>query len=255
MKPVIVRNIKIGEGQPKICVPIVGTTKEAILAEAKNFSSIPVDVAEWRADWFESVFQMDEVLDTARALREILEDIPILFTFRTKKEGGERDIGSKEYTALNIEIARSGYVDLIDVEVFSGDDVVTYIIEKAHEHKVKVVASNHDFHKTPEKDDIIRCLKKMDQLGADILKIAVMPHSKQDVLTLLSTTLEMSEMYTAKPIITMSMSGTGVISRLTGEFFGSALTFGAASKASAPGQIGVKELEQVLSIIHNSLQK
>ena len=68
-----------------------------------------------------------------------------------------------------------------------------------------------------------------------------------------SATLEMSEKYADRPIITMSMAGTGVVSRLTGETFGSALTFGAASKASAPGQIGVNELKQVLDIIHSSL--
>ena len=61
-----------------------------------------------------------------------------------------------------------------------------------------------------------------------------------------------AETYADRPIITMSMSGTGVISRLTGEFFGSALTFGAAAKASAPGQIPVSELETVLSVIHKS---
>ena len=63
----------------------------------------------------------------------------------------------------------------------------------------------------------------------------------------------MSEQYADRPIITMSMAGTGVVSRLTGETFGSALTFGAASKVSAPGQIGVHELKQVLDIIHKSL--
>mgnify|MGYP000529625487 CR=1 FL=1 len=84
----------------------------------------------------------------------------------------------------------------------------------------------------------------MQELGADIPKIAVMPTCKQDVITLLSATLEMSEKYADRPIITMSMAGTGVISRLTGETFGSALTFGAASKASAPGQIGVNELSR-----------
>jgi 3-dehydroquinate dehydratase len=31
------------------------------------------------------------------------------------------------------------------------------------------------------------------------------------------------------------------------------MTFGAAAKASAPGQIGVKELDVVLETIHNSL--
>ena len=127
------------------------------------------------------------------------------------------------------------------------------LIDLAHSYGVKVIASNHDFDATPEKDEIVRRLRMMQDYGADIPKMAVMPRNKQDVLTLLSATLEMSEQFADRPIITMSMAGTGVVSRLTGETFGSALTFGAATKASAPGQINVNELAQVLDIIHKSL--
>ena len=35
MNPVVVRNVKIGEGIPKICVPIVGITREEILESGK----------------------------------------------------------------------------------------------------------------------------------------------------------------------------------------------------------------------------
>ena len=51
-------------------------------------------------------------------------------------------------------------------------------------------------------------------------------------------------------LITMAMSGIGMISRLSGECFGSAVTFGAARKASAPGQIGVEQLREILQIVH-----
>ena len=44
MKTVQVRNITLGEGRPKICVPIVGQTKDDILLEAETFARIPVDV-------------------------------------------------------------------------------------------------------------------------------------------------------------------------------------------------------------------
>lgn len=253
MNPVIVRNIAIGEGRPKICVPIVASTKEAILQEAASFHQLPIDVAEWRADWFEHVFETEQVLETGRELRAVLGDIPLLFTFRTAKEGGEKTITPEAYASLNIAAAESGFADLIDVEIFTGDTIVKTIIDAAHKAGVKVIASNHDFHKTPEKEELIRRLCKMQESGADIPKIAVMPQSKQDVLTLLNATLEMSENYAQGPIITMSMSGTGVVSRLTGETFGSALTFGAAAKASAPGQIGVHQLADVLSIIHQNL--
>ena len=69
MNPVVVRNVKIGEGIPKICVPIVGVTKEEIIQEAKSFETIPVDVAEWRADWFEDVFDMEKVREVLMELR------------------------------------------------------------------------------------------------------------------------------------------------------------------------------------------
>ena len=253
MNTVTVRNTVIGEGIPKICVPIVGITKEAILDEARAITVLPADVVEWRVDWFENVFEFDKVQDVLTDLREVLGDTPILMTFRTSKEGGEKAIEDEAYAELNIKAAETGLVDRVDVEVFTGDEVVKKIIEGAHAAGVKVVASNHDFGKTPEKDDIVGRLRKMQDLGADIPKIAVMPNSKKDVLTLLAATEEMATEYADGPIITMSMAGTGVISRLAGEVFGSALTFGAAAKASAPGQMGVNDLKEVLTLLHSAL--
>ncbi|MDD6194621.1 MAG: type I 3-dehydroquinate dehydratase [Lachnospiraceae bacterium] len=253
MTPVKVRNTVIGEGVPKICVPIVGVTKAEIIAEANALKDIPVDVVEWRVDWFENAYDFDKILTVLQELRPALGDLPLLMTFRTSKEGGEKSIDPEDYADLNIAAAQSGYVDLVDVEVFTGDDIVKRIIDAAHAANVKVVASNHDFDKTPDKDDIVSRLRKMQDLNADIPKIAVMPQSKKDVLTLLAATEEMSTEYADRPIITMSMAGTGVISRLCGEVFGSALTFGAAKKASAPGQMGVKDLNTVLHLLHNAL--
>lgn len=253
MNVVKIRDITLGEGRPKICVPIVGVTKADIISEAKTFDSIPVDIVEWRVDWFEGVFDFAQVEDTMKELRQILGTTPILFTFRTAKEGGEKVIQEENYAELNIAAAKTGLIDMVDVEAFAGDEVVTHVIKEVHKVGVKVVASNHDFDKTPEKDDIVGRLRKMQELGADVPKIAVMPQSKKDVLVLLSATEEMVTEYADRPIITMSMAGTGVISRLAGEVFGSALTFGAATKASAPGQIGVKELEEVLDVIHKSM--
>lgn len=254
MNTVKIKNIVLGDGIPKICVPIVAKTKEDIIAEALSFKDIHVDVVEWRVDWFEDVFDIEKVKDVLKDLVPALNNIPLLFTFRTSKEGGEKAIEAKTYAELNKAVAATGLVDLVDVEAFTGDEVVKDIIASAHASGVKVVASNHDFGKTPSKDDIIYRLRKMQDLGADIPKIAVMPKSKLDVLELLEATVMMSEKYADRPIITMSMAGTGVISRLTGEVFGSALTFGAAKKASAPGQIGVEDLYGVLQLLHKSIK-
>lgn len=253
MNTVKIRDIEIGAGAPKIIVPIVGVTKEDIIEEAKTFDSIPIDVVEWRVDWFEGVFDFAKVEDVLKDLREVLGNIPLLMTFRTSKEGGEKAIEADAYAELNKKAAATGLVDLVDVEAFTGDEIVKDIIEGAHAHGVKVVASNHDFDKTPDKDDIVGRLVKMQELGADIPKIAVMPQCKKDVLTLLEATREMAEEHADRPIITMSMAGTGLISRLCGEVFGSALTFGAVGKASAPGQMNASDLREILTLIDKSI--
>ena len=253
MNTVKVRNIEIGAGIPKICVPIVGVTREEILAAAENIKSTKADVVEWRVDWYEDIFDFTKTEATMQALREVLGEMPILFTFRTSKEGGEKAIETEAYVELNQNAAKTGLVDLVDVEAFTGDDVVKDVVETAHANGVKVIASNHDFHKTPAKEEIVSRLRKMQDLGADIPKIAVMPQNKKDVLTLLVATEEMASEYADRPIITMSMSCTGVISRLCGEVFGSALTFGAVGKVSAPGQMGIEDLTKVLGLLHKSL--
>lgn len=237
---------------PKICVPLVGKTNEQIIEEAEFLKTLKLDLVEWRVDHYEHVEDLEKVKDILEKLRNTVGELPILFTFRSKKEGGEREVSTEFYSVLNKEIASTKMADLIDVELFTGDEIVKDIVDFAHNNGVKVVMSNHDFDKTPAKEDIVSRLCKMQELKADLPKIAVMPQSSKDVLTLLSATDEMVTEHAKSPIITMSMGGLGLVSRLAGETFGSALTFGAAKMASAPGQIAVQDLNEVLSLMHKS---
>ncbi|MED3563532.1 type I 3-dehydroquinate dehydratase [Bacillus xiapuensis] len=252
-KIVTVRGITIGEGIPKICVPLVGQTLEELKEEAKHVNTIDVDLVEWRVDFFNDIEEIEKVIEALSEIRAYLKDKPLIFTFRSAKEGGERELISLEYMHLNKRIAETGLVDIIDIELFNKESEVKSLIEFAHSQNVFVILSNHDFEKTPAKEEIVTRLRKAQELGGDLPKIAVMPSSAADVLTLLEATNSMKEQYPDQPIITMSMAGKGVISRLSGELFGSALTFGAAKKSSAPGQIDVKELRKVLSLLHNNL--
>ncbi len=253
MNTVKVRNVVIGEGMPKICIPIIGKTKDDILNAAAVIKDTKHDMVEWRVDWFDDVMDLDKVFDVLKELRVILGDTPLLFTFRTADEGGERAIDKSAYLKLNIDIISSTLIDLVDVELFSGDDIVKEIASIAHANNVVVIASNHDFSKTPDKDEILERLIKMQALGADIPKIAVMPTCKRDVITLLAVTEEMTTEHNGTPIITMSMGSMGLISRLCGEAFGSSVTFGAVGESSAPGQMNASDLNTILELIHKSM--
>lgn len=252
-KTVWLGRVEIGAGVPKVAVPLVERTRPELLAEAARLRTLPLDLVEWRADFYEDVTDLSQTLDTLHALRGALGDIPLLFTFRTRREGGERDISPEDYLALNRAAARSGDADGVDVEIFFGDEMVRRIIADVHAAGKAVVGSSHDHAGTPPREELIARLRRAQDLGADLPKLAVMPRSRADVLTLLSATEEMARRWADRPIITISMAGGGAISRLCGEVFGSALTFGTAGQASAPGQIPVEELRCVLDILHRSL--
>ena len=142
MKPVIVRGVIIGEGMPKICVPLTAKTKAELLEDAQAIvgdvaSSSVIDIVEWRADYFADIEVLSE-------LRHIIGDKPLIFTYRTAGEGGTGSIYANYESLLKAAID-SGLIDLVDVELFKGDETASQLIAYAHANGVKVIASNHDF--------------------------------------------------------------------------------------------------------------
>lgn len=261
-----VKDVKIGTGLPKICVPIVETTQEQILNQAQEIAREPVDLAEWRADFYEDAGSIEKTALTASLLQSILGKIPILFTFRTAKEGGAREIAFEQYRELLLHMAKSGCIDLIDVEVFRGYDKMQ---RKRREWKVAdscnreiqqmvkelaknviVIGSFHNFKETPSREEILKRIFFIEKIGAAIPKIAVMPGEPEDVICLMETTLLAGRLMADKPVITMAMGPLGKVTRMAGESFGSAVTFGCMGKASAPGQIEVAQLRQGLQALH-----
>lgn len=247
MKIVSIRDIHIGEGVPKIIIPLMGKNVEQLLEEIKTIKPAAPDIVEWRADVLEEIENLAVVKETLSTIRDALFPIPLLFTFRSHREGGNKIIEDTYYKELLENVIGTKAIDLVDVELFSSN--VSEIVETAYAHDVYVVMSNHDFEKTPVKEEIVWRLRRMQELGAHIPKIAVMPKIPTDVLTLLDATYTMSNLYADRPIITMSMAATGAISRMAGQVFGSAATFGSGVEASAPGQIPAEELRKTLNLL------
>lgn len=244
---VTVGNVTLGEGRPKIIVPLVGKTADSILEAAEQARDLDCDLIEWRIDFYEEVATPQKVAALSHQVKQAVQK-PLLVTFRTKKEGGELELPDDQYFAIYKEILTQGAADLLDLELFMPAEEVAATIELAHENGVKVVMCNHDFDATPSQEEIVRRLSLMEEKGADICKIAVMPQSNKDVLTLLAATAEMKDKAT-RPLITMSMGALGMVSRVSGEAFGSAATFGAAKQASAPGQVPVSVLREILATL------
>ncbi|MCR5082044.1 MAG: type I 3-dehydroquinate dehydratase [Parasporobacterium sp.] len=257
IKALTIKNVVIGEGRTKIAVSLMGKTKEEIIEEAKEAVDSRCDIIEWRADYFDNVMDFSELRQVGEAIMKLSVNKPVIFTFRTIEEGGEKAISLSEYKALMNVVSEGKLADLVDIQAFLYED--TYInddifnlIKKIKADGLHVIVSNHNFMKTPSQVEIVARYLGMQKLGADIVKMAVMPATKYDVITMLSATEEMVENYANVPVISIVMGKEGIVSRISGEFLGSAISFAALKKSSAPGQMNVNELFIILDKFHRA---
>lgn len=199
-------------------------------------SSNNTDLIEWRIDFFDQVEDAEKLVETAKKLRQVMSEMPLLTTFRTHFEGGVKKLSEEEYFDICRILIKEKATDLLDLELFRKTSKLKEIIAEAHENNIYIIMSNHDFDKTPATSELERRLTLMKTYGADIAKIAVMPNSARDVLNLLLATDNIKYKLNC-PLITMAMGDLGKVTRISGEVFGSCLTFGTVGDASAPGQI------------------
>lgn len=245
----IVRGCRIGEGRPKVILPIVETSEEAILARGVEFSTLRADCVEWRVDLWEEAADAPALERCLHGLRQVLGTKLLLVTFRTQAEGGQKALSPEDYAALCRRVCASGCADLLDLELLPTGAALPGLIREAHAAGVRVICSSHDFSGTPPRAELLARLEQMRQAGADIAKLAVMPRCREDLLELLSATTEMDRAHPELPLVTMSMGALGAVSRLWGEAMGSAMTFASVGKSSAPGQLELDLVNQVLDAL------
>ncbi|MGX7174526.1 type I 3-dehydroquinate dehydratase [Enterococcus ratti] len=248
-----VKGVDLGAGRPKICAPLIGETREELLREAVLAKESGTDLVEWRIDYYEDVFQADAVMQTLTLLHEMLEELPLLFTFRTLAEGGKQEISIRGYHALYQSVVHSGLVDMVDIELSKIESFEKERLAQISQLNIPIIISTHNFKETPADPVLLYQLNLMEHFGAAIGKIAVTPQNERDVLRLMELTRRAGA-FVSMPLITLSMGKLGMISRLSGNLTGSVMTFGALTpeKSTASGQMTVKELKEIIELLNRN---
>jgi 3-dehydroquinate dehydratase-1 len=235
-----------------VCAPLVARSADALEAEACAVAGKRPDLLEWRVDFFSGIADHRAVLAAAQRLRAAAAGIPILFTRRAQREGGQPiPLSEPEVLALYEAVAASGHVDLVDYEMGNAEPDVQRVRELARRHGLPLVLSFHDFAATPADAELQARFLAAHRLGADIAKVAVMPQSMDDVHRLLGATLQASRALPI-PVVSMAMGGLGAVTRLCGGVFGSALTFAVGAAASAPGQIPIEDVRAAIAVLQRA---
>src|SRR5207253_8528035 len=122
-----------------------------------------------------------------RQVRAAAGGIPILFTRRHVREGGEAiEVGEEQVLEIYEAVCASRVVDLVDFEMDNDPSQLRAMQAAAAQAGTKVVLSFHDFRATPSVDAMVERFERAYTLGADIAEIAVIPQSNADVLALMS---------------------------------------------------------------------
>ena len=245
-RPLTVRGQPLGKGrEAAVCLPLMAANSSRLDSELQALLALSPDVIEWRVDHF-AADTIDSVMVAASRLRGHAGETPLIFTLRSAAEGGAKfSLDTRDSVQLLIRAAESRCFEFIDVELSLPSDVAQKIIDTAHQNGVQVIGSSHHFSETPSEEVIVATLSNAEKAGADVAKVAVMPKVISDVVTLLAAT-ERASRELRIPLITMAMGSLGVVTRVFGGMFGSALTFAAGTKTSAPGQLPIETLREIL---------
>ena len=247
------RGTTLGGGTPRVCVPLVAATPGTAAHAAATLPPGAADVVELRLDHVAgSADDPDLVRDAVAATRAALPaHVPLLATFRSEREGGAQAADDDAYAAVVRAVlagaGRPDGADAVDVELAAPG--AAGLVAAAHDAGLAVVVSHHDFRRTPPADEILATLRRQRGTGADVCKVAVMPHDPDDVLALLIATRAFAR-EADRPVVTVAMGALGLVSRVAGGVFGSAMTFGSVGTASAPGQVDALRLREVLALLH-----
>ena len=237
---------------PLVCAPLVGRSRDALLAEAAAVAAKDPGLLEWRVDFFEGIADAAGVARLSGEIRQAAGGLPLLFTRRSCREGGEPiAIDEAQVLAVYRAVCEAGHVDLVDYEMASPAADVAAVRAMSRERGIALVLSSHDFQATPAREVLRERFALAQALGGDVAKLAVMPRNEEDVLVLLAATLQASRTLDI-PVVSMAMGALGAVSRVCGAAFGSAMSFAVGQSSSAPGQMPIADLNAALASLRRA---
>ena len=227
-----VRDMEFSPTRPRVIVPLFARDFTALRAQTAAAEASPfAELAELRLD----PLPRESYTDALCAVRAALHK-PLIVTIRTAAEGGEAPFTPDAYRDACLRLLQAGGMDFLDIEWLPAAAHRAALLAAAHEKNVRVIFSEHHFDVTPATDTMTETLLAMQRAGADIAKLAVMPHTAADAARLLQATAQAADACPDGHFLTMSMGKLGEITRFCGGAFGSCATFGTLGTASAPGQ-------------------
>ena len=227
---------------------VVAVILENPFETSKKAAEMGAEILEIRLDLL-GIRDLEIAAGTIRKIK-LETGLPVILTNRSQIEGGKWEGKEAERIGLikNLLSLKDG-PDAVDIELSADREERDNAVKEAKIHGKSVVISSHDFSKTPSFQEMKAILEDAFLAGADIAKLAVMPHSMKDILELLEVTLDARE--ADRAVCSIAMGKLGKHTRVIAPFYGSVLTYASVEStvSAAPGQLPVDELKKVMELL------
>lgn len=167
--------------------------------------------------------------------------MPMLLTVRTQEEGGLYPFADTQSRA-EMAFRLLPQAAALDWEIAHLAEV-PHLVEAAKKAGVPIIASAHDFEKTPSEDTLRTLEIRARELGADVVKFAFALNRAEDMQVGVNLLRRASG-----PMAVMGMGALGPVSRLLYAQYGSCLVYGYfGDSPTAPGQWSTVQFSAALS--------
>lgn len=232
--------------RPLIAASLGGA--ERLAESARRAQNLGADLIEIRADSLKPK-ERANISTLIKAVKETCS-LPVIVTVRSPSEqdpASKTHIDDRERKILFEDSIPAA--DAIDVEIRS-NGFARSAVDLARRHGKKAILSYHDFKGVPSEKQLEDLLKSFENLRGDILKIAGMAKNSGDVVKM----FELCKSVKRKDRIFIAMGDAGRISRVAGFLYGSAISYGYMKAPTAPGQLSVRELVDLSSLLYPSFR-
>eukprot|EP01125_Pyxidicula_operculata_P015299 TRINITY_DN5179_c0_g1_i1.p1 TRINITY_DN5179_c0_g1~~TRINITY_DN5179_c0_g1_i1.p1 ORF type:complete len:1253 (-),score=298.49 TRINITY_DN5179_c0_g1_i1:61-3783(-) len=205
-----------------------------------------VQAIELRVDLLSNHLSHESVMNEVSLLKR-KTNLPIIFTVRTRSQGGSFDCYNIENQKSMFKLLELGVAlgcDYIDVEADWDSGLTKEFLSFAKQRGSKIISSYHNFNADVTVDTVANWIQLVKDVGddSDVLKIVGMAKSVADVSTL--SHVISTQKLTTKPIIALLAGEHGKLSRVLNGFM-TPVTHPIMSKSAAPGQISLNQIESV----------
>ena len=173
--------------------------------------------------------------------------VPIVFTIRTRSQGGAFPDDALEHALDLYHLASRMGVEFLDLEIHQPEAFLQKVISRKGQSKI--IASNHDpqGHLHWNDGSWVAHYNKALQLG-DIIKLVGVARSQQDNADAQTFRTWAEQAHSTVPLIVLNMGTVGQLSRVQNTFL-TPVTHPLLSLKAAPGQLSAKQIATTRGLI------